>query len=505
MNVKEYKSKVRGCWLGKNIGGSLGAPFECKRGVFNVEYYTHDFTKGVLPNDDLDLQLVWLNAAENYGKALNAAVLAEYWLSYVTAEWSEYGAGKTNLASGLLPPISGSFSNHNKDSCGCFIRSEIWACLAPGNPDITVKYAYEDAIVDHGGEGVYAEIFCAALQSAAFAESDTQKLIDIGLSYIPDGCDTALAVKTAVECYKTGLDWKAARKKVLQTVPGAFGMNTGYEDREPEPDVPVGELGYDAPSNIGLMIVGWLYGEGDFGKSICISASCGEDADCTAATLGSILGIICGAENIPQKWLEPIGDEIKTLTVNLTDWTISIPGTVTELCERVCALMPVFMGGMCDTMNENGVQIKFQSNLYCQKYSKGVFARRDFKDTMIFDGVKTGSAIFDVTVRYTDGIYIENGAVKKMVLNFENKINKQQCLKVKWHMPPEWTVSPSRESMVILDQRHGGTSLKTAECTITAGEIDTAVCELILEIKSNGRPSTVFVPITFFCGRGEKR
>ena len=83
MNVKDYKNKVRGCWLGKNIGGSLGAPFECKRGVFNVEYYTHDFSKGVLPNDDLDLQLVWLNAAENYGKALNAAVLAESWLSYV--------------------------------------------------------------------------------------------------------------------------------------------------------------------------------------------------------------------------------------------------------------------------------------------------------------------------------------------------------------------------------------------------------------------------------------
>ena len=124
---------------------------------------------------------------------------------------------------------------------------------------------------------------------------------------------------------------------------------------------------------------------------------------------------------------------------------------------------------------------------------------------MIFDGVKTGNAIFDVTVRYTDGIYIESGAVKKMVLNFENKINKQQCLKVKWHMPPEWTASPPRESMVILDQRHGGTSLKTAEYTITAGEIDTAACELILEIKSNGRPSTVFVPVTFFAGKEQKR
>ena len=67
LTFKAYKDKVRACWLGKNIGGTLGAPFEGWRGVFDVDYYTHDLSAGVLPNDDLDLQLVWLNAAERYG------------------------------------------------------------------------------------------------------------------------------------------------------------------------------------------------------------------------------------------------------------------------------------------------------------------------------------------------------------------------------------------------------------------------------------------------------
>ena len=97
------RDKVRACWLGKNIGGTLGAPFECIRGVYDISYYTHDLSLGVLPNDDLDLQLVWLNAAEEYGKNVNAEILGEYWISYVTADWSEYGAGKINMRYGLMP------------------------------------------------------------------------------------------------------------------------------------------------------------------------------------------------------------------------------------------------------------------------------------------------------------------------------------------------------------------------------------------------------------------
>ena len=60
MNIsfETYKDKVRGCWLGKNIGGTLGAPLECIRGVYDVDYYLHDLNLGVLPNDDLDLQLI---------------------------------------------------------------------------------------------------------------------------------------------------------------------------------------------------------------------------------------------------------------------------------------------------------------------------------------------------------------------------------------------------------------------------------------------------------------
>ncbi|HHV98875.1 MAG TPA: hypothetical protein GXX36_04765 [Clostridiaceae bacterium] len=64
LSLNEYKNKVLGCWMGKNIGGTLGAPFECKRGVYDIDFYIQDLGGEPLPNDDLDLQLVWLNVVE---------------------------------------------------------------------------------------------------------------------------------------------------------------------------------------------------------------------------------------------------------------------------------------------------------------------------------------------------------------------------------------------------------------------------------------------------------
>ena len=502
MNVKTYKDKVRGCWLGKNIGGTLGAPFELKRGVWDLDFYTQDMSEGAWPNDDLDLQLIWLNAAERYGRNVNAQILGEYWLSYIVGDWSEYGAGKNNLQKGLLPPVSGWYHNHNRDSCGAFIRSEIWACLNPGNPADAVKYAYEDAIVDHSNEGVYAEIFCAALQSAAFAECDRDTLIKIGLSYIPEDCGIRRAVNAALDSYKNGLDWKAARKKVLQTEPGSFGMMAGYEDREPEPDVPVGSKGYDAPSNIGLMIIGWMYGEGDFGRSLCIAAGCGEDGDCTAGTLGAILGILAGAGGLPDKWTAPVGDGIKTISIDCTKWILSVPKTVSELTERVCALAPVFLGKNCVTMLEEGAEIVMSEggDLFGGSLAdvKELLKKQPF-------GIRQSGVAFDITLTYLSGVNIREGEDVRFTVEADNRIYRQQWLNFRWFLPEGWEAPGGREFTANLDQLGGGYGTLYLETSICPRGISKGEYTVVLEISSQGRPSRMYLPLTFLNNPQELR
>lgn len=289
-----FRDKVLGCWIGKNCGGTLGTPVEEAWGraePFDIWWYP-ELQSGGLPNDDLEMQLVWLTALVQVGPDLTARDLARYWLDHIGYNFDEYGLSKANLRLGLEPPVSGIFNNWFTDCMGCPIRSEVWACVAPGNPRIAARYAYEDAICDHaGGESVYGELFNVAIQSAAFVVSDRQQLLDIGLSYVPDGSATQRAVLAARNAHAEGLDWKQARERVLAETPSLIAQYS--------------------PINLGFQTIGWLYGD-DFGDALCKTVNCGYDTDSSGGSIGSWLGIDAGISQLPQRWIEPFGMGLST-------------------------------------------------------------------------------------------------------------------------------------------------------------------------------------------------
>jgi len=89
---------------------------------------------------------------------------------------------------------------------------------------------------------------------------------------------------------------------------------------------------------------------------------------------------------------------------------------------------------------------------------------------------------------------------KKLALHIENNLKKQQWITVTWHMPLEWTISPCIETVINIDQYHGGSALNVAEYIITPNCLNTGKYDIILEIKSNGRLSKMFIPVTFIVG-----
>jgi ADP-ribosylglycohydrolase len=298
INETEFKDKIFACWLGKNIGGTLGMPFEAKSIMNDAEFYTNLKEGEPAANDDLDLQLLWLKAMEENNMKVDAFTLGKYWLQFVPVNCNEYGVGKANMKKGIMPPLSGQYENaHWRTSNGAWIRSEIWACLYPGNPEMAARMAWEDACVDHGtDEGTYAEIFTATLESAAFVESDHEKLIDFALSMIPAESRMAKAINVVIKAHKDGKDWKETRQAVVDET-----KDMGW---------------FQAPENVAFTMIGLLWGNGDFGKSICIAVNCGDDTDCTGATLGSIMGILNGTKGIPDKWRKPIGIGIVNVAIS---------------------------------------------------------------------------------------------------------------------------------------------------------------------------------------------
>jgi ADP-ribosylglycohydrolase len=320
-----FRDRVYACWLGKNIGGTLGGPWECRLHTHALTYY-EPVPDGSAPNDDLDLQLVWLKMLEDEGTDPSVRTFAEYWSLYAKSyPWNEYGFFMRNFTRGLRPPVAGCFENYFVDEMGSPIRSEIWACLHPGDPDAAAALAWKDSVVDHaGGEGTFGEVFWAAVESAAFVESDPLALIRIGLNMIPLSSHIARAIREALWCHANELTWGEARERVVQRFAGI----------QPCSAVP----------NHAFTIIGWLYGK-DFGDRLCKAVNCGYDTDCTGATLGSVLGIINGTAGIPSKWREPVGERI---VLHKFTGKFNSPATLDELTNRTVALAETVASGRGD-------------------------------------------------------------------------------------------------------------------------------------------------------------
>lgn len=488
LNKEKIKDKIHACWLGKNIGGTMGAPYESFRTMLDIKGFNSP--KGEpLPNDDLDLQLVWLCAAEDLGlNNINSLTLGEYWLKAVTPHWNEYGVAKANMMSGIVPPMSGEYNNAQwKNSNGAWIRSEIWACLAPGFPDIAIKYAYSDAAVDHGvSEGTYAEMFTAAVESAAFIENDIRELIKIGLAKIPADCRVARSVKTAIKAYDDGLSLADARNLVLED-----GIDLGW---------------FQAPCNIGFVILGLLFGEGDFRKAVISAINCGDDTDCTGATVGSIMGILKGVDGIDADFKEYVGDKIVTCSVALPNLSYNAcPATCSELTERIMRLIPSTF-----TSNKYFNLVVPEDGLYLQEMYDFEFAdggeefderhisnlKTDIVAKRIYN--RTGwaydahSVAIEARAEFEGNPEIKANGEIKVKLAFYPLTHQTQNLYFVFYTPDGWSVEGAHG--MLLDRT--AYNWDSVEINIKAGERVERLNRVVAEVWGDLHAEHIYLPIT---------
>ena len=472
LSRETYHDKLLGCWMGKNAGGTLGGPLESIFGqeeMFDVWWYPR-LVKGGIPNDDLEIQLVWLQALRERGIYLTARDLAEYWLDCISYNPDEYGLHKTNLRKGLQPPVSGWYNNWFKDCMGSPIRSEIWACIAPGVPHIAAKYAYQDAICDHaGGESVYGEILNATLESSAFLIGDRSRLLEMGLSMIPEECLTSKAIRAAIQSHKKGLDWREARERVKEV---AFS-----------------EIAQFSPINLGFQTIGLLYGQ-DFGDAICKAVNCGWDTDCTGATVGAIWGIIHGGSRLPEKWTEPLGDEI---VVSKGIRNLRAPRDLRELASEICAIgekvlaafdAPVKLSDEDDFSGADEVAASSASEV---KKLWNILPNQ-----LTFDMVTTRASII-----YSDGPAVLPSVPNSFRVLVENIRPEPVSGTVTAQIPNGWALSPPGKQLIQLEP--GGKCELSFSVVASAADIDPSNRGTVT-IVLQGRPGTVRLPLNFVGG-----
>jgi len=290
ISYKDYLDRIWGGWIGKSIGGAVGARFEGYKGWIEIRP-EEMFPEKIPPNDDLDLQVLWLKVLEERGTALTSEDLAQAWLEHCWYPFNEYGTFRRNWQLGIHPPYSGSYDNAFWETgMGCPIRSEIWGYVFPGAPDLAAAYAEMDGTLDHTAQSVGAEKTFSAMAAMAFFISDVRRLIDMSIHHLPPGTTIARLCQAALTAYDRGLSLCEAREQLLAL--------------EGHPEA------CDARLNVPFTLLALLYGQGDLQETLLSALRCGYDTDCTLATSGALIGQILGAERIPNHLKEPIGDEL---------------------------------------------------------------------------------------------------------------------------------------------------------------------------------------------------
>ena len=477
---REYlRDRIYACWIGKNIGGTLGTPYEGRQQLNDIHGFASEAGEP-LPNDDLDLQLVWLRAADQLGPdALNSKVLGEYWCSWITPHWNEYGVCKANMRDGVLPPMSGEINNEEwKHSNGAWIRTEVWACMYPALPEKAIRLAFEDASVDHGfGEGTYAAIFVAAMESAAFVIHDANALLDIGLSNIPEDCRVARSVNIVRKAYAGGASWKDCREMLVKD-----SADLGW---------------FQAPANVGFVVLGLLYGAGDFKQSLIYAINCGDDTDCTGATLGSLMGIMGGMTVIPQDWRAYIGDGIKSICI--TNGHGRFPQDCTELTDCLMNLLPVTLRVPHEAlMNKADAAVRLgeetvitdvhPEHFYGREFVQKLAARKPYSYTI--EGVYA-----DCLVEFDRKPVVAPGeTLTGRVTLTPHTMPEQKHYRLRFLPPEGWQVECAKNLFTpALHSKHR--QYASAEFTIRVGENVEAINRVILEVVCAGRPTALLVPI----------
>ncbi len=296
MTYEEYYDKILGCWLGKTLGGCGGVAYEgVKSRIENVDFKQIINTE--LPNDDFDLQVMWLQGLEQYGPYLNSSQMAALWEAACRYPWSEYGYFMKNHKRGIKAPYCGWFNNpFYQNGMGCPIRSEIWATSFPGMADRAAEMAMLDASLDHAEDALAGEAFLARLESMLFVNDDLVAAITECVETIEHSTKLYRCLAAILKNYKDGMCFDDNLEFIYITYSHNDFTN--------------------CTQNIAIAILGVLYGERDLEKTINITLIGGYDADCTCATAGAIVGIAIGAKGISEE-LKALVDDSYVCAVDI--------------------------------------------------------------------------------------------------------------------------------------------------------------------------------------------
>lgn len=297
--------KIKGGWAGQTIGCTYGGPTEFKyKGTMIQDYTPIAWNPGCIKRcmingpglyDDVYMDLTFVEVFDKLGIDAPADSFAVAFANAGYTLWHANQAARFNILRGIMPPESGHWLNNpHADDIDYQIEADFAGLMAPGMPNSACEISDRIGHIMNYGDGWYGGVYVGAMYSLAFVLDDVEAVVGLALDAIPAESLFHRCIADVIAWHKQFPDdWK----RTWFECQNKYGEDIGC------PDGVFSAYDIDATINSAYVVIGLLYGGGDFGKTMEISMRCGQDSDCNPATAAGILGTMIGYSNIPEKWM----------------------------------------------------------------------------------------------------------------------------------------------------------------------------------------------------------
>lgn len=252
---------------------------------------------GFPSDDDINYTVIGMEVMRRHGADFTPLDMVTLWTQQLpiigtcTAERAAY----RNFVEGWLPPRSASRRNPYREWIGAQIRADFFGYAAPGDPARATEWAWRDASISHLRNGIYGEMWVAAMLAAAFVLPDWPAIIHAGLAQIPRKSRLHAAIGHILALHAEGVP----HEEVID------GIHREWDELNVHDWV-------HTISNAQVVAAALLYGGDDYTATIRAAVSAGYDTDCNGATCGSLWGVRYGAKALPKRWLRPLRNKLRT-------------------------------------------------------------------------------------------------------------------------------------------------------------------------------------------------
>ncbi len=323
--VAEIQDRIRGGLLGQMLGNLNGIPYEFKyiEEPGNLKNYIPALPSGAYTDDDTDFEWVYIyNMQKRRTVMLPYEEINSLWKERINRNiWCSNRYARYLMDIGVKPPYTGYIALNpwaEFNVSGQFL-SETFGLLAPAMPQTAAKIGlhYTKVAIDH--EPAQTTQLFTSMISMAFIEKDINKILEAGMASIDPQSNTLKIINDVKQWHRQyPTNWQDTRRLLKEKY---TQENSRTRDRN------------GTELNTGAIIAALLYGEGDFAETMKLSFNLGWDADCNAATLGTILGVRDGYRKMMSEgWM--IVDRYR----NTTRDKMPMDETITSFADRLIDL-----------------------------------------------------------------------------------------------------------------------------------------------------------------------